>query len=264
MNTDNRSDKDLEYQLPEEQFGEELGPEFQEEKPKAKQKKSFLDKIPKKKMLIGGFLLVMAILVYQFLSRQEEKALEPPEATLQPEKAQSVEKISTTEKIAAPNLEKSKAFEAVMVAPDNTKELKTDIESVKQTVKGVQDNLSSLVGSIESLSGQMQALRALQVQAAPATLSPVMATKAAGTKTVRPVYYLKAVTPGREKIKTSTGEMVSIKVDRAWLTDVQGQSYSIKVGDQLKGYGCVSSINADEGWVSFTSGAVIRYSSKDA
>ena len=86
MNTNNHSDhdKDLEYELPEEQFGEEeemgdMGPEFQEEGlPPGHEPPTggggFWKKLPKKKILVGIGVVVMIALIYQFLTRQEEKA----------------------------------------------------------------------------------------------------------------------------------------------------------------------------------------------
>jgi len=106
MNTNNPSDKDkdLEYEFPEEQFGEELGPEFQEEGPRLPAKKSLWKRLPKKKLLIGFLALVMAILIYQFLSRQEEKALQPPEAALQPEKTSPAKAAPVVAKVEEPEL----------------------------------------------------------------------------------------------------------------------------------------------------------------
>jgi len=272
MNT-NDKDKDLEYELPEEQFGEELGPEFQGEAPKPPKKPSLWKRLPKKKILIGIIVLVMVVLVYQFLSRQEEKALQPPEAALQPAKpapAKPAAPVMAKAQIPSPaptpsETQKAEALlQEKMTTSQGTKELQTEVQGVKESVQGLQDNLSSLVSSIETLSNQVKALKTVQPQVVqqPIIQLPVV-TKMRALVPPRPIYYLRAVTAGREAIRTSSGEVGSIKVDRAWLIDPAGESFSVKVGDQVRGYGCVSTINADEGWVSFTSGAVIKYAPKD-
>jgi intracellular multiplication protein IcmG len=269
MNTNNPSDKDLEYKLPEEQFGEETDAEFQEEgaSPTPPNKRGLFKKLPKKKILIGIAVAVMIALVYQFLSRQEEKALQPAEARVQTEKAAPVKAVLVAVKTApaVANHEVQNQVESLLKEQQATgelqsKELQTEVEGVKSSVEELQNSLLTLAGSVESISNQVQSLKSAP---APLVQIPVMVGGVKQMVTPRPVYYLKAIAPGREAIRTSAGEVVSIKVDRAWLTTPNGESLSVKVGDQLRGYGCVTTVNADEGWVSFTSGLVIRYAPKD-
>lgn len=271
MNTKNTSDKDSdEYELPEEQFGEDMGgPEFQEQQAPQAPKKTLWKRFPKKKILMGVFIVIMIGLVYQFLNRQE-KSLEPAQLEAgqveKPTAAKPATTVATvTTEAPAPSAapEQTAQVESLLkeqqlTGASQNKEIQAEVQGVKQSVHGLQSSLLTLAGSLESVSRQVQALKA---QPPAAAVIPMQIVPGVG---VRKVYYLKAIEAGRENIRTSNGDIVPIKVDRAYLVTPNGESLSVKVGDQLKGYGGVTAINADQGWVAFSSGAVIKYGPHDS
>jgi len=65
-------------------------------------------------------------------------------------------------------------------------------------------------------------------------------------ETPKPIYYVRAIIP-----------------NRVWLTTPDGSTLTLAVGDKLTGYGLVDAINAEQGIVTFSSGAVIGYSPDD-
>ncbi len=270
MNTKNTSDKDSEeYELPEEQFGEEMGgPEFQEQQAPQPPKKTVWKRLPKKKIILGLFVLLMIGLVYQFLNRQE-KALQPAQLEAgQVEKPAAVAKPTTvvtpTAVTASVAPEQTAQVESLLkeqqlTGASQNQELQAELQGVKQSVHGLQSSLLTLAGSLESVSRQVETIKAQ-----PPAAAAVIPMQIVPGVVVRKVYYLKAIEAGRENIRTTNGDIVPIKVDRAYLVTPDGESLSVKVGDQLRGYGGVTAINADQGWVAFSSGAVIKYGPHDS
>lgn len=120
-------------------------------------------------------------------------------------------------------------------------------------IQGVEQQLNTLQNSVVGLSQDQTQLNEAVAQLATEFKQLAVEVKQPkrvvkrSTPVAKPVvYYLRAVVPGR-----------------AWIYGSNGRSASITLGDQVKQYGKVLAINAEEGIVLTSSGKVIEFSSTD-
>lgn len=122
-----------------------------------------------------------------------------------------------------------------------------------QSVMALQAHVSSLSNQLQMLTQQMEILAcnpgALCPKAKKEALIPEKqySVKKRRRVVAQQVYHVKAVIPGR-----------------AWLESNFGNTTSVKVGDSLKNYGYIVSINTNTGNVDTSSGRVIKYGPNDS
>lgn len=117
----------------------------------------------------------------------------------------------------------------------------------QQQIQQLQANLQQLQGSVTAMSQQVTNLAdSIAVLAKQPELTPPPAARVSVSKPVHrpklPVYYIRAVVPGR-----------------AWVESTAGNMFTVKVGDKIPGYGVVQVINSRRGAVGMSSGVVIRF-----
>ncbi len=117
-------------------------------------------------------------------------------------------------------------------------DLKAQLSDVQTNLSQVQATNQQLQTSVETLTTQMEDLSVV--------LNKLLAKKRPGPKVKPLVFHLRAVVP-----------------DRAWVTSNQGKTVSVTVGDRLKQYGVVRSIDAERGMITTSSGRDIKYGSND-
>lgn len=125
----------------------------------------------------------------------------------------------------------------------------TQLTQLQNQISGLQGNLQQLKKSQQQLTSQVQEFNSqfkeLTSQLLTAVTKPSATTPGPQPQVQLmpyPVYHMRAVIPGR-----------------AWLEDDQGQSLSVAVGDRLPGYGKVTAINSQQGYVATNLGKVIRF-----
>ena len=135
-----------------------------------------------------------------------------------------------------------------------TQQLMQHINTLAKDVSAVQNQLNSVSYSLQQLSGSMAKQQQLLVAQDKARRARLAAAKARAKKAKKlakakkplPVYYLKAVIPGR-----------------AWLIGPNGETTTVSVGTHIDSYGWVRRIDADSGEIITSSGRVITTSLSD-
>ncbi|MFT3742034.1 MAG: hypothetical protein QM752_05085 [Gammaproteobacteria bacterium] len=251
------SKDELEYQFTDEQMQAEAAvtvdvqPESVSEQP-AKKK---LFSLSRKKIIYGivGFVVVGGI--FQFISAREKTAVEGSQVEVekaaqerqQQKQAQVIEhpKVTVTPQVKAPELDDAPTLlqktNALSVPSERSyapevKHMQQGLVQVNQSVDSLQKTIANLAASVENLSGQVQHLQAEQTAVKQAALAAA------------PGYSVKALITGR-----------------AWLqADGSDDLITLKVGDNLPGYGKITGIDPNAGTVATSAGPVFTYGPNDS
>ncbi len=277
MSVNKTADSDLEYKYE----GDELGATHSEatadlDAPKnpapEKAKKRFFSR---KKIFISITAIIILGGIYQFLSQRDKIAAEgnqgeieritqakskeqPPakpvvkkEAPITPAQEQVKPKapVASVPPIAKP-VENTEIFSSMSAITENRiannkneqeiKVLKTELKQANQSMDNLQNSLQTLTASVQVLSTQVQLLTAAQIKA---SVVPVAKAK----PEEKPVYFVKSLIQGR-----------------AWLETGDGKLITVKVGDELMGYGKVTAISVEDGLVKTSSKTDIKYGPNDS
>ncbi|WP_218814855.1 hypothetical protein [Rickettsiella endosymbiont of Dermanyssus gallinae] len=124
-------------------------------------------------------------------------------------------------------------------------DVQSSIQSLDSELSSIQTTLANLTTQLTQVNDEIQSLHAGQATLIKSQIKPVK--KPIAEKEIpKPVYYVRAMIPGR-----------------VWLTTQEGTTLTLGVSDKLAGYGVLDSINVNQGIVTFSSGAVIGYSPDD-
>lgn len=189
--------------------------------------------------IIAGFVFILLIFgTYKLLSGLFHGIKQP-----------AVQKIKPVAKIDA-----SKQGMVVNVDSTTTRldhlaqgqlDVQSSIQSLDSELSSIQTTLANLTTQLAQVNDEVQSLHAGQETLIKSQIKPVK--KVVAEKEIpKPIYYVRAMIPGR-----------------VWLTTQEGTTLTLGVGDKLAGYGVLDSINPDQGIVTFSSGAVIGYSPDD-
>ena len=125
-------------------------------------------------------------------------------------------------------------------------DVQSAIQSLDLQLSGIQTTLANLNNQLAQVNDEVQSLHAGQETLIQNQTKPAKKVTEAKKTPPKPIYYVRAIIPGR-----------------VWLTTPEGSTLTLGVGDKLAGYGVVDSINPDQGTVTLDSGAVIGYSPDD-
>lgn len=127
-------------------------------------------------------------------------------------------------------------------------DVQAKLDQLTSQLADMQNSVSSLGSQVSSLNDSMQALN---VQFAKQQTQQQEAKKKLThqkvNKTPQPIYYVRAMIPGR-----------------AWLVTEGGGTITAAVGDKLPGYGIVQVIDATQGTLTTSTGAIISYNPDDS
>ena len=125
----------------------------------------------------------------------------------------------------------------------NLSRLSMQVNDLQTALGNMDSKLTSVTTSLQTIadevSKQQAALAAKQVARKKAAQAAAAAP--------RPIYYVKALVPGR-----------------AWLVSQNGQTITVSLGNNLPGYGTIDVIDPTQGTLVTSSGAIIGYSSGDS
>lgn len=279
-----------EFKFSEDELGGEEGgsePEEYKQAPlKPEPKKKF--KISRK-MIVGGIVgLVAIIAIFQFLTQKEKSAqpelpvvektvrtLTPPATT--PRTTVATTRVTTTPVAEAPTvITPQPTAPATTLAPpaavsssltippsvtstttstqQTTQPTSANLDQVSQAILELRAGFSSLSAQFQAMSTQVQQMICNPGEFCPnARVLPIVkerlhVVKKRHRRLPAPlVYHVKALIPGR-----------------AWLESNRGTTTSVKVGDTLRNYGQITSINTNTGMVDTSSGRVIKYGRYDS
>lgn len=125
-------------------------------------------------------------------------------------------------------------------------EVQSAIRSLNLQLSDIQTTLASLNNQLAQVDDEVQSLHAGQETLIQNQTKPTKKITEQQKISPKPIYYVRAIIPGR-----------------VWLTTPKGSTLTLGVGDKLEGYGTVDSINPDQGTVTLNSGAIIGYSPDD-
>lgn len=125
-----------------------------------------------------------------------------------------------------------------------------NLSRLSMQVNDLQTALGNMDSKLNSVSSSLQII-ADEVAKQQAALAAKQAAKQKAARAAavapRPIYYVKALVPGR-----------------AWLVSQNGQTITVSQGNNLPGYGTVEVIDPTQGTLITSSGAIIGYSSGDS
>lgn len=125
-------------------------------------------------------------------------------------------------------------------------QVQSALQLLDSQLSGMQTTLANLSTQLTQVNDDVQSLHATQETLIKNQTKPVKTITQKKKETPKPIYYVRAIIPGR-----------------VWLTTQDGLTLTLGVGDKLAGYGLVDAINPDQGTVTLNSGAVIGYSPDD-
>lgn len=272
--------EELEYKLSEEEFGDELGeqqqqqPSYQSPPPEPKPKRSFWSRLSRKNIMLGIVIVVVIIALYQLLTHQEQSALQAGapqvlEAAKPPAKPSTPVTPPPSKPVAVAPEEKPQPAPPpaitvlAPVTPQEEKqlgayatkqvsELQTGLTQAEQAIQELRSGMSSISAQLQALSTLVQEVACnpgaiCKIESAAPLIKPQAAKKPHKKGPPPLVYHVKALIPGR-----------------AWLESNKGTTTSVKVGDRLRNYGVVTSIDPNTGFVDTSSGTVIKYGKYDS
>jgi intracellular multiplication protein IcmG len=122
----------------------------------------------------------------------------------------------------------------------------SNLASVSNQINDLQSSISNVDSKISSLTASLQAMADI-VAKQQASLAAKQAKQKAINAAPKPIYYVKAMVPGR-----------------AWITTGNGETLTVSLGNNLPGYGRVEVIDPTQGTLITSSGAIIGYSPGDS
>jgi len=114
--------------------------------------------------------------------------------------------------------------------------LTTQMTDIQTSLSGLDSKIAAVSDALQKLVQQQQAVKQAQEQ-----------KKQTAKAAPKPVFFVRAMIPGR-----------------AWLITQDGSTITVSVGDTIPGYGVVDTIDANQGTVTMSSGAIIGYSPNDS
>jgi intracellular multiplication protein IcmG len=166
----------------------------------------------------------------------QTSGVQQPASTIQATAASSTDVAQLTNKVAALEQQGANYKAAIDKLTAQTSNLQDMLTHLTIQVTNLNDNVQSMSNKITAQEAARQAAKqAVQRQVAAAKKKPV------------PIYYVKAMVPGR-----------------AWLVAQHGRTLTVSIGDNLPGYGVVSVIDPQQGTLTTSAGAIIGYSPNDS
>jgi len=244
---------DEEYQFAPE--GEETSAFAPTEQP---QKTSIFEHLKRRNIFIAVGVIIAAFVIYKmtdvFFSnsgpRVRTAAARPAAAVTTPAPAPIQQEAATTPAPApvsasAPALSEDR----IGALEDQNKDLQSKLDQLAAQLADVQTTLSGVGSQVSSLNDTVQSV-AGQVAKQQAQAAAIAAQKKQAAEKARvapkPVYYVRALVPGR-----------------AWLATENGGTLTVGQGDNLPGYGIVQSIDATQGIITTSTGAIIGHRPDD-
>ncbi len=233
-----------EYQLPEEEYesqSEQAGASEQAPETGGASSPSPLARFPilrNKRMMWILVVVVVVFFGFKFIGGSTNKT-KANQTRAQASARTAQAKLAAQEQLAsrlADLTQNAKTNEAGINA------LKGEMQNLRNTISQTHSSDEQLSESVQALANQVTDLTG-DIKVKPKT-KHVKKTK---PKPVPLVYHLTAVVPGR-----------------AWIEDSKSQSMTVRVGDKVKDYGAVESINANRGMIATSSGKIIAYGVDDS
>ena len=207
-----------------------------------------------KKVLIPVGIVIAIYVVYQFIGpdKTANKGVE-----FVPQTSTSTTKPTTETTASASTLDQAVTTSLAR----NEMALETQVNQLQSAQAQSSAQITTLINEYQNLADKYTALQSqlVDIRSGINAVSMQLAQMQSAAKEVKKVehkpaaaapkitYTLKALVPGR-----------------AWLQASNNTTVTVKVGDQLAGYGTINAINTSQGWVATSSGKYITYGADDA
>jgi len=200
-----------------------------------------------KRILIVIGLIITIFLAYNFFNWYSERGLKTQAKKEMVASVASLPRIATVVPVA-PKVEVGDAVhKQLQVLSQEMESNREQIAELSSSFMQMQKTMDSLNKNIALLSTTVGDFGAKMQQISDNSPKATKKTKVfPKRKNKLPLYHVKAIIP-----------------ERVWLESDSGETVSLKVGDNLSGYGVVQAIDPKEGIVT-TSSAVIRYGENDS
>ncbi|WP_010597189.1 hypothetical protein [Rickettsiella massiliensis] len=205
---------------------------------------SIFERINRRHILFGFLLVFLIYLTYQLLSKvfhvleAKREALVKEVAAAQ-NKSHLTTLVPQAKPVEPPQNEVKKLTQGQVA-------LQSTLNSLTTQLSDIQSSLSNLHNQLAQMGDEMQTLQARQALLLKKATPPPVKEKIIKKEVPKPIYYVRAIIPGR-----------------VWLTTPSGTTLTLGLGDSLAGYGSIESINPEQGLITLSSGATIGYSPDD-
>jgi len=231
---------DDEYQFPQDEYSaagsEHVAPaDTTTQADTGSAKKSFAQYLPQlrnKRILLVIALVILLIVVFRIVNTEKAPALKPVQT--QPVAEEAPPPSNDNDMLGSLNSLRAHTSRT----ESQIKDLQGQVADMQSSLNQSQEANQALQKSVADLTSQMQGL-STELNNALEKLKPA-------AKTPRIVFHLRAVIP-----------------DRAWIIANTGETESVTVGDHIKQYGTVRSIDAQSGLIETSSGRKIGYGTND-
>lgn len=255
-------DENIEYKIPE---AGEMSIQQQDEDvvgserpPETKKRLEFLKNIDKRKIILPLgilFVILIAYKAFEFYGLRKAKMVRQQKAQMQNITVEPVmtmpQKVvypveSSTREVGGDNQNYDTLKQKTANIEANIYQNNVKLNSLDNTVNMVQDNIAIIDKNVRQISDvlQQELIQIEQLKQSPNKL--IKHRKIKKPNVIK--YHIRALVPGR-----------------AWIESENGRySKTIKVGDELNGYGTVDYILFKEGMVLMSNGSYIQYGENDS
>lgn len=256
-------DENVEYKIPE---AEEVSIQQQDQdmaggdkKPPATKKYlEFLKNIDKRKVILPLGVLLITLFVYkafqlhgarkvQLVRQQKMQTQEVAKAESGITESSAVNhpvKLITPE-VGGSNQDYDTLKQNMAQLEANTHQNNAKLNGLSSAVGTMRDNIAIIDNNVRQVSDVLQQELAQVERIRQSLVKPIKSRKIKQPKLIK--YYIRALVPGRAWIETADGRY----------------SKTIKVGDELNGYGAVDYILYKEGMILMSNGSYITYGDND-
>jgi len=213
---------------------------------------NIMEHLKRKNILVAVGVLIGIFCVYKIIDVLFSPSLPRPKTTpvVQAQIAKPIQQPTIT---ALPSTENQVATSSIAnrlnTLEQQVSNEQTNMDRLSSQMNDLQTAVSNLDSKISTLATSTQAVADVvaKQQASEAAKAVAKKKKAMHAAIPKPVYYVKALVPGR-----------------AWLATQDGGTITVSLGNNLPGYGTVEVIDPNQGTLITSTGAIIGYSSGDS
>lgn len=216
------------------------------------EKKSFFERIKRRNIFVLIAIIIVIFVAYKFMDvitgGSLHRTVAKPVATVTPPVEPTFP--APVAEVALPP--QPTAVEKRLNALESQHaDYQAGLDKLNTQVTDIQNSLSDLNAHLSSLNEAIQAigsqLAQQQAELAARAAAKIKATHVRVIHIVKPIYFVRAMIPGR-----------------AWLITGSGETITVSLGDELPGYGTVQVIDPNQGTITTSAGAIIGYSPGDS
>lgn len=158
--------------------------------------------------------------------------------------------------VAAPAAQLPTTAPAVTASAVHAPEWRDEVERINKRIEGLSDALASIKEMVEKLRAENKVRPS--VAAKPAAPAEKRTPVTAASKPEKSESAKLNGEKSQESAKRDDLQLQAVLQDRAWFKLSNGETITVTLGEPVKGLGVVKQIDADDGRVVFSNGAVYR------